>query len=121
MNVLIKRKVEFSIITDGRSISQRNKIHSLGIFEKVKNIIISEETGFDKSDKYNFKLIEYLNENKKFIYIGDNTSKDFFMPNTLNWLTICLLDDGRNIHKQNFNLEEKFMPKNKINKLSDLI
>jgi len=121
LNELILRKIEFSILTDGRSISQRNKIHSLGIFDKAKNIIISEETGFEKPDLYNFKLIEHLQENKKFIYIGDNTSKDFIAPNNLNWDTICLLDNGQNIHKQNFDLEDKFMPKNKINNLSDLL
>tara|TARA_X000000368_G_C23001616_1_gene699222 strand:+ start:591 stop:1241 length:651 start_codon:yes stop_codon:yes gene_type:complete len=121
LNELLLRKIEFSILTDGRSISQRNKIHSLGIFDKVKNVIISEETGFEKPNPYNFKLIEYLNENKKFIYIGDNTSKDFIAPNNLNWDTICLLDNGRNIHKQNFDLEDKFIPKIKINNLTDLI
>ena len=121
LNELTKRKIEFSIITDGRSISQRNKIRSLGIYKKVQNIIISEETGFEKPDLYNFKLIENLNKNKKFMYIGDNTSKDFVAPNTLNWNTICLVNNGRNIHKQNFDLEDKFMPKNIINNLLDLI
>lgn len=121
LDELITRRIEFSILTDGRSISQRNKIHSLGIYDIAKNIIISEDTGFEKPDLYNFKLIENLNKNKKFIYIGDNTSKDFIAPNALNWHTICLLDDGRNIHKQNFDLEDKFMPKSKISKLTELI
>ena len=121
LNDLMKRKIEFSIITDGRSISQRNKIRSLGIYDKAQNIIISEETGFEKPNLHNFKLVENLNINKKFIYIADNTSKDFIAPNALNWDTICLVNNGQNIHKQNFDLDDKFMAKNKIYKLSDLI
>ncbi len=121
LSELITRKIEFSIITDGRSISQRNKIRSLGIYDKAQNIIISEETGFEKPDLHNFKLVENLNINKKYIYIADNTSKDFIAPNALNWDTICLVNNGQNIHKQNFDLDDKFMPKNKIYNLLDLI
>tara|TARA_B100000963_G_C22614717_1_gene666700 strand:- start:1612 stop:2262 length:651 start_codon:yes stop_codon:yes gene_type:complete len=121
LNELMTRKIEFSIITDGRSISQRNKIRSLGIYDKAQNIIISEETGFEKPDLHNFKLVENLNINKKYIYIADNTSKDFIAPNALNWDTICLVNNGQNIHKQNFDLDDKFMPKNKIYNLLDLI
>ena len=74
-----------------------------------------------KPNLHNFKLVENLNINKKFIYIADNTSKDFIAPNALNWDTICLVNNGQNIHKQNFDLDDKFMAKNKIYKLSDLI
>lgn len=118
---LIKRNIKFSILTDGRSISQRNKIHSLGLFDLAENIIISEETGFEKPEKYNFKLIENLYENKNFIYVGDNPNKDFIAPNALNWGTFCLLDNGQNIHKQKFNLEDRFMPKKRIYNLNELL
>ena len=37
-----------------------------------------------------------------FIYVGDNPDKDFIAPKTLGWETICLKDDGSNIHKQDF-------------------
>ena len=32
--------------------------------------------------------------------MGDNLKKDFLTPNRLGWQTVCLRDDGRNIHKQ---------------------
>ena len=35
-----------------------------------------------------------------FTYVGDNLNKDFVAPHALGWTTICLRDDGRNIHKQ---------------------
>lgn len=116
-----KRNISFSIITDGRSISQNNKIKALGLSHLVQNIIISEETGYEKPHVNNFKIIEKIHPDKKLLYIADNTSKDFLAPNTLNWNTICLLDNGQNIHKQNFDLQTRYLPKIKINYLKELI
>ena len=115
------KNIGFSIITDGRSISQNNKIEALGLNHLAQNIIISEETGYEKPNINNFKLIEKIYPKKKLIYIADNTFKDFLAPNILNWNTICLLDNGQNIHKQNFDLEFKYLPKLKINNLKELI
>ena len=112
--------IDFSIITDGRSISQRNKIKALGLYDLVKNIIISEETGFEKPHLNNFKLLERIYPDKKLVYIADNTSKDFLAPNLLNWNTICLLDNGENIHRQNFDLNFEYLPKIKVNNLTDI-
>ena len=112
--------IDFSIITDGRSISQRNKIKALGLYDLVKNIIISEETGFEKPHLNNFKLLERIYPDKKLVYIADNTSKDFLAPNLLNWNTICLLDNGENIHRQNFDLNFEYLPKFKVNNLTEI-
>ena len=113
--------IDFSIITDGRSISQRNKIKALGLSCLTKNIIISEETGFEKPHLNNFKILDRIYTNKKLLYIADNTFKDFLAPNILKWDSICLLDNGQNIHKQNFDLEFKYLPKLKITNLKELI
>ena len=121
LNNISDRKIGFSIITDGRSISQNNKIKALGLSHLAQNIIISEETGFEKPHVNNFKIIEKVYPDKKFLYIADNTSKDFLAPNTLKWDTVCLLDNGQNIHKQNFDLQIKYLPKIKINYLKELI
>ena len=121
LNNISDRKIGFSIITDGRSISQNNKIKALGLSHLAQNIIISEETGYKKPHVNNFKIIEKVYPDKKFLYIADNTSKDFLAPNTLKWDTVCLLDNGQNIHKQNFDLQIKYLPKIKINHLKELI
>ena len=112
--------IDFSIITDGRSISQRNKIKALGLYDLVKNIIISEETGFEKPHLNNFKILNRIYSNKKLIYIADNTSKDFLSPNSLNWDTICLLNNGQNIHPQDFNLNIDYLPKIKVTHLTEI-
>jgi putative hydrolase of the HAD superfamily len=112
---------EISVITDGRSVTQRNKIKALGIDSFFKKIIISEETGFTKLSPHNYKLIEDVNnDNFQLIYVGDNVFKDFLYPNRNGWETVCLLDDGKNIHNQSFDLEDFFLPKHKIKEISDL-
>tara|TARA_Y200000002_G_scaffold150198_2_gene124168 strand:+ start:31723 stop:32376 length:654 start_codon:yes stop_codon:yes gene_type:complete len=121
LNNISDRKIGFSIITDGRSISQNNKIKALGLSHLAQKIIISEETGYEKPHINNFKIIEKVYPDKKFLYVADNTSKDFLAPNTLKWDTVCLLDNGHNIHKQNFDLQIQYLPKKKINYLKELI
>lgn len=101
---------KLGIITDGRSITQRNKIKALGLEKYIDIIIISEETGYSKPDKHNFQLIEnYYPNSSNFIYIGDNTSKDFEYTHISDkWNSICLQDTGLNIHQQNLiSLREK--------------
>ena len=60
-------------------------------------------------------------KSKKFYYIGDNTSKDFLTPNKLDWITICLEDDGDNIHKQDFQLDKIYLPQHRIDNLSKVV
>ena len=42
-------------------------------------------------------------------------------PNKLGWKTICLLDDGRNIHRQDFSCPEEYLPNVKIHTLKELL
>lgn len=112
--------IDFSIITDGRSISQRNKLKALGLFQSAQNIIISEETGFEKPELHNFKILDQIYPNKNLVYIADNPSKDFFGPNMLKWNTICLINNGKNIHSQDFNLNIDYLPKLKVKYLTDI-
>ena len=65
--------------------------------------------------------MKIANEKYKYYYIGDNTKKDFIAPNKLGWETICLRDNGLNIHQQNFNLDSSFLPKYMINNLAEIV
>jgi putative hydrolase of the HAD superfamily len=108
----LKDKVfKVGLITDGRSTQQRNKIQALGLSNYFDDIIISEEFGTEKPSLNNFRFFEdRYGRALNYIYVGDNTKKDFIAPNKLGWYSICLLDDGNNIHKQSFNLEKKRQP-----------
>ncbi len=94
-----------ALITDGRSVQQRNKIAALGLNRWIadEDIVISEEIGSEKPDEANFRCImERHPEADRFVYIGDNPTKDFIAPNRLGWTTVCLLNNGENIHLQRF-------------------
>jgi len=112
---------KMGLITDGRSLQQRNKLKALGLADFFDEIIISEEFGTEKPNVKNFNFfLDKFGENYKYIYIADNTSKDFIAPNVLHWTSICLKDNGENIHKQSFNLEKKLKPSFVINSLKQI-
>jgi putative hydrolase of the HAD superfamily len=104
---------KLGLITDGFSVTQRNKIKSLRIEDLFDLIVISEEFGSEKPNEDNFKIFHQYNSDE-YYYIGDNVSKDFVTPNKLGWKTICLVDDGSNIHKQDFNKEVVYLPQTKV-------
>lgn len=108
------------LITDGRSVTQRNKLKALGIENLFHKIIISEELGSSKPDERNFREFSKTKDVDEYFYIADNPKKDFVTPNKLGWNTVCLLDQGKNIHSQNFNIPKEYLPKFRINKLIEL-
>lgn len=93
--------VGFSIVTDGRSVTQRAKLAALGCLD-AKFISISEEVGLTKIDLNRFRDVERLCPAQRYVYIGDNPSKDFIVPNKLGWITVMIANDGTNIHRQSF-------------------
>lgn len=116
--------VTMGIISDGRYAQQMNKIDALGLkdFIHEEDIIINTDLSRIKPDRHSFKhFMEKYGKDCAFWYVGDNTAKDFVAPNTLGWTTICLLDNGRNIHKQDFSLEKLAMPQLQIKCLSELL
>ena len=90
------------LITDGRSLTQRHKIEALGLsaYMDEENILISEETGHEKPSEVPYRHFMARYPACTYYYVGDNPAKDFSAPDRLGWTSICLLDDGRNIHPQ---------------------
>lgn len=79
-----------ALITDGRSLTQRNKIEAAGLarYFDPDDILISEETGHDKKDPDNFLfLMRKYAGTGHFVYVADNPSKDFIHPSRLGWET----------------------------------
>lgn len=78
------------LITDGRSLTQRNKIKAAGLLEFFDDcdIFISEETGHDKTSPDTFlRVMEKYARASEFHYVGDNPPKDFLHPSRLGWHT----------------------------------
>ena len=111
------------IITDGRSLTQRNKIKALSLSRWFAddNIIISEEFGSSKPEIRNYQFFMSKYPDLTYSYIGDNVAKDFVAPKSLGWHTICLKDDGENVHSQDFSLYKEFLPEITIDHIKEII
>lgn len=124
LDALKEQDVRIGLITDGRSVQQRNKIDALDLCRWIdeKDMVISEEFGSEKPALANFEyFMKRYPECYDFTYVGDNLKKDFIAPNALGWLTVCLKDDGRNIHRQEVDdIEEGMMPQRWIESLKHL-
>lgn len=126
---LDRREIEMFIITDGRSVTQRNKIRALGLDEFIppENIFISEDVGKEKVSGVAFKkIMERYEEDDllyaaRFIFVGDNPRKDFLVGNTFDYPTVMLVDDGDNIHRQNVRVQSGYRPRFKVKTLSSII
>lgn len=98
----------YAVITDGRSETQRNKLQALGLTDLLSSIVISEEIGSEKPSIANYKKVMRDLQCEHYIYVGDNLKKDFVTAKSLGWTTICLKDQGRNIHTQNFSIAKEY-------------
>lgn len=120
LNYCKEKRFFLGLISDGRSITQRNKLAAIGIISFFDKIIISEEFGSEKPTLENYKIFFEI-EAEEYFYIADNPKKDFISPNILGWSTVCLKDKGLNIHQQNFDLPPEYLPIKIINSLKELI
>ena len=112
---------KLGLITDGRSMQQRNKIKALNIENYFEYMLISEEFGSEKPNPANFTYFVELLGKSSFVYIADNVSKDFLAPKKMGWKTICLLDNGKNVHKQQFEISEAYLPHFKVQNLKEIL
>jgi putative hydrolase of the HAD superfamily len=117
---IARRRIPMGLLTDGRSITQRNKIRALGIEDYFAEIVISEEIGSTKPAPQNYLHFEQVFNSRTFVYIGDNPQKDFVTPNALGWQTIGLSDNGRNIHKQVMGLPSEYFPQSIVASLDEI-
>lgn len=89
---------KIGVLTDGRGITQRNKLKALGLLEKIDHLVISEDLGTEKPHPNNYLSFEERFPKGNYYYIADNCKKDFVTPNERGWQTIGLIDQGLNIH-----------------------
>lgn len=121
---LIRRGIKTGLVSDGRSVSQRNKIAALGLERYIlyDDIVISEEFGTEKPSEANYRYFSNRYSHiSRFIYIGDNPTKDFIAPNRLGWTTIGILDNGENIHEQKYSLSKEEEPKIWIKSINEAL
>lgn len=123
LNDLQKHGVVLGIISDGRVLTQMNKIKALGLLDYIKkeDVVINDIPERHKPDLESFRqFMTKYGPNNAFVYVGDNTKKDFRAPNHLGWTTVCLLDDGRNIHKQVFASSPEDFPQYRVSTFPEI-
>ena len=119
---LKSKNIHMGLLTDGRSVQQRNKINALKLNTWFSEIIISEEFGSEKPNINNYTHFEKMFGKGIYYYIGDNVKKDFVSPNRLNWTTIYLKNNGLNIHKQSDTLiNENYKAKYTVNEFCEIL
>ncbi|MDC3122050.1 HAD family hydrolase [Prochlorococcus sp. AH-716-J21] len=99
LDILQNMQIKVVILTDGRSVTQRLKVNSLGIDDLP--LYISEDYESEKPDKKRFLQVEYDYPNMRYIYIADNPEKDFDAPYELKWTCIGANWIKNRIHKVN--------------------
>lgn len=95
---LRNKNIPMYLITDGRGLTQRLKIKSLGIESFFESIFISEEVGASKPDLNSFLAISSRHPQKSIVYIADNPKKDFIAPIKLGWKSIGILNMNTRVH-----------------------
>lgn len=109
-----------AILTDGRSITQRLKLHALGL--KDWPILISEDCGIEKPSPDRFREVEEKYPAGQYIYIGDNLKKDFLGCNQLGWISVGIRGGNRNVYSQDTdNFPAEALPKYWINNWDELL
>lgn len=116
--------VRMCVVTDGRPVTQRNKIRALGIerYFHPADIIISGETGRDKHHPDNFaRIVRHYPEAARFIYIGDNPEKDFFHPNIMGWTTVQAPPHNDNVQPPCNPAESIYLPQIRLTNFREII
>ena len=108
-----------SIATEGRSISQRNKMTALGLDGKITHILISEEVGHRKVEPEFFAEIIAVAKDRPCVMVGDNPVKDFVVPNSFGWDTYLLMSRGNNVHSQDVILDDAYRAGNAVQSFNE--
>ena len=113
----INKKYHLSLLTNGPSDIQREKIGDLQIESYFDHIIIAGEVGYAKPDPQIFKCLikEYSIPASQILYVGNSQKHDLFGAYTAG-LQVCWIN--RNNEKLN---PETLKPNYEINNLSELL
>jgi putative hydrolase of the HAD superfamily len=87
-----------AVLTDGRTVTQRFKLASLGLSHYPA--YISEDYGNAKPSPDRFQAIQKDFSAEKYVYVADNIQKDFLGCKPLGWLGIGMRANDRNIYSQ---------------------
>lgn len=108
------------VITNGRSITQRNKIRALGIEQYIEEVIISEEFGREKPDPVIYEYLMNKNPGYQFYMFGDNPKIDFISARKFSWNCIGVRGERNINRKETTDLGKIFLPDQYIDEFSEI-
>lgn len=106
--------IKIGLLTDGRSVTQRNKVKALGLNGLFERVVISEEVGSEKPFRGNYEKFIKDKSLLEYCYISDNPNKDFISPNLLGWKSVGVTGGKNRIHKYNYDAPVTHKPKFEI-------
>jgi putative hydrolase of the HAD superfamily len=117
-----RASVTMGILTDGYLVTQRSKVASLSLENKVDAIIYSDAYGREhwKPSTIPFcKMVDTLGcEHTRCVYVADNPEKDFVAPRMLGWRTIQIMRaNGEYCHRE---VPESYRAETTISSLHEL-
>ena len=129
LDALLHQGITLAIITDGRIITQRQKIEALELTKWIGDdfILINEDPKHFKPSRFSFDRLMlhcyglFPESGITYSYVGDNPQKDFLAPNQLGWESVCILDDGDNIHKQDLSLPLEYRPQRVVKSIIEIL
>ena len=91
----LRSTYKLGIISDGLMITQSRKLKALRLRDRFDRIIMTGELGpgYEKPHPRAFEWMAecLMLEGRQFVYVADNTAKDFIAPNALGWLTVQIV------------------------------
>ncbi|MDO4819880.1 MAG: HAD-IA family hydrolase [Prevotella sp.] len=120
---LLDMRCKLGMLTNGEEKVQMLKLKKLGLnkwFTK-ENIVTSEAIGSPKPQDGMYRHVMEQYPGAEFFYVGNNLEKDFVAANALGWVTICMMDNGRHIHPQDFTMKKEYLPKYRVRGISEII
>lgn len=97
-------RTKLGLITDGTHRVQAKKVEVLGIAPHFEEIVYTHALGgraFSKPHPRSYEVVEQAlgAHGDRLVYVGDNPSKDFIVPNARGWTSIMVeRPEARRIH-----------------------
>lgn len=123
LTLLKNQGYKICVISDGNYLTQKNKCISLGLYELIDKIILTDELGknYWKPNPTSFEIImnEFKLKENEMIYVGDNPKKDFYIKKYKSIYTARLYNPSGIYYNEKYlgGIEEDY----KIENLRDLI
>jgi putative hydrolase of the HAD superfamily len=119
LQVIKSAALAVAVLTDGRSVTQKLKLASLGLYDWPA--YVSEDYGSAKPAPDRFQAIQKDFPANQYVYVADNVKKDFLGCKPLGWRGIGMRGSDRNIYSQSTQgIPDAALPDYWVNSLEEL-